>query len=229
MEKRIIDGYEELRAVRLGGTEQIVAARVDAGNSGKLYGYRLYERHWDNPLGMDEYRVISEDNDYLKIMREFAKQLSVRLDSLELDRVYRGSALIEAPLLEMDCVPGGLEEDLTGKLIAIKQEAIAPEYRACSHQLYIATGGFGCSPASRGRAVYCKNLYSGEEERWDRSDILGVVAETTLPEWAHEKLARLREPPEKESVMEKLHGAKAAARAPREQKPKGKTKSEPEL
>lgn len=114
----------------------------------------------------------------------------------------------DAHLEAGDCVPGGMDTDLKGKVIAIKADILLPEYRACSHQLLLATGGFGCSPGARGRAVFGTNIYSGEQERWDRSDILGVIAENTLPGWAHEKLERLREPREKESVVEKIRESK---------------------
>ena len=54
--------------------------------------------------------------------------------------------------------------------------------------------GFGCSPASRGRAVYATCLGDGEEARWNREDFMGVLDEQHLPDWAAEKLAELRGP-----------------------------------
>ena len=127
------------------------------------------------------------------------------IDTTEaLDQTHRGAAVADAPLNAGDCVPGGMDMDLKDHVVALKAEILRPEYRACSHQLVLATGGFGCSPESSGRAVYTTNLYSGEKERWDRSDILGVIAENTLPAWAREKLAALREASEKEFVLAKL-------------------------
>jgi hypothetical protein len=221
MEARNIDGYEEVHAVRLGGAAEIVAQSLEHER------FRLYKSSRDNAFGVDEYTIVLESGDYLKIMREFIRRLGVRLDSLELDRVYRGSPLDDAPVLPKDCVPGGMDADLTGRVIAIKREILSPEFRCGTHQLHIAAGGFGCSPNSRGRAVYCTNLYSGEKTRFEREDVLGVISEAALPAWAREKLPKLREPPEKESVLAKLREAQSQPKPPR--KPKKRDKSEPEL
>jgi hypothetical protein len=147
-------------------------------------------------------------SDYLEILREFIKCQSTYLDNLSLDRIYRGSAVADSPLTYEDCVPRGMDTDLKGKVVALRADALLPKYRACSHQLMQATGRFGCSPTSRGNAVFSVNLYSGAHERWERSDILGVVRDDALPGWAHEKLARQREPQAKESVIAKIREAK---------------------
>jgi hypothetical protein len=167
----------------------------------------------------------------LKVFREFIRTQSVCADNLGLDRAYRGSALEDHPLDIGDCVPGGMESDLKGKIVAIKAGALSPEYRARSHQVTFITGGFGCSPQARGRAGFGTNVDSGAKERWNRGDILGVIAENALPGWAREKLAVLRKPAEKESVIDKIREAKAAAKKdpPAEQKPKPHDKSGPEL
>ncbi|MDR2088646.1 MAG: hypothetical protein LBP73_04750 [Clostridiales Family XIII bacterium] len=212
-DKRIIDGYTELYAVRLDGAEEIVAENLAATDQ-----YRIYTFTRNNPL-IAEYCVAFACDDYLKVMREFVRRLGVRLDALDLERVYRGSPLADAPLLPEDCAPGGMDADLTGKVVAIKQESLAPEFRATSHQLHLATGGFGCAPKARGRAVYCTDIYSGKQVRWERYDILGVIAEDALPQWAREKLAALRDPANRESTLAKLReGKKTAAEQPRRKK-----------
>ena len=71
-------------------------------------------------------------------------------------------------------------------------------------------------------------LNSGDKERWDRGDILGVIAEDALPGWAQEKLAALRQPPEKESVIAKIREAKNNPSAPKEGQ-RQKKEHEPEL
>lgn len=199
-DKRIIDGYAVLHAIRIGGAEQIVAE--------KDHHYRLYRGERVSGLGLEEYTVVFEDRDYLKAMREFARRIDSALDGLDLSRVYRGSPLMDFRLEAEDCVSGGMDADLRGKVVAIKAEILSPEYRSGSYQLMLAEGGFGCSPNARGQSVFCKELYSGESVRWDRADILGVVAEDVLPAWAKEKLVRRREPAPRESVVEKIRAAK---------------------
>ena len=199
-DKRIIDGYAVLHAIRIGGAEQIVAE--------KDHHYRLYRGERVSGLGLEEYSVVFEDRDYLKAMREFARRIDSALDGLDLSRVYRGSPLMDFRLEAEDCVSGGMDADLRGKVVAIKAAVLSPEYRSGSYQLMLVEGGFGCSPNARGQSVFCKELYSGESVRWDRADILGVVTEDVLPAWAKEKLVRRREPAPRESVVEKIRAAK---------------------
>ena len=217
-DKRIIDGYTALHAIRIDGAEQIVAEKDNH--------YRLYRGERASNLGLEKYTVVFEDRDYLKAMREFTRRINSALDGLDLNRVYRGSPLVDFRLEAEDCVPGGMADDLRGRVVAIKAEVLSPEYRSGSYQLMLAEGGFGCSPNARGQSVFCKELYSGESARWDRADILGVVDESLLPAWAKEKLSKLREPAQGESVVEKIRAAKPV----REQKPQPPKnhKSEPE-
>jgi hypothetical protein len=147
----------------------------------------------DNAFGIETYQNGITGIDYLEIMREFTRRLNVRLDGLELGRVYRGGSLDDYTLAASDCVPGGMDTDLKGKIVVIKPERLSPEYRSLSFQLALATSGFGCEPDARGRAVCCTELYSGEQARWNRSDILGVASEGILPAWAKLKLAALTE------------------------------------
>ena len=217
-DKRIIDGYAVLHAIRIDGAEQIVAE--------KDHHYRLYRGERVSSLGLEEYTVVFEDRDYLKAMREFTRRIDSALDGLDLSRVYRGSRLVDYRLEAEDCVSGGMDADLKSKVVAIKAEVLSPEYRSGSYQLMLAEGGFGCSPNSRGQSVFCKELYSGESVRWARSDLLGVIAENTLPAWAKEKLAKLREPALRESVLGKIRAAKAQPE--QERKVLKPHKSEPE-
>ena len=58
------------------------------------------------------------------------------------------------------------------------------EYRHATCQLQLCTSGSGAYPNSRGTACYCTELYSGQRARFERSDILGVIAPEDLPKWA---------------------------------------------
>lgn len=216
--QQIIDGYSVLHSIRIDGAEQIVAEKDNH--------YRLYRGERVSGLGIEEYTVVFEDRDYLKAMREFTRRIDSALDNLDLSRVYRGSPLMDFRVDTEDCVSGGMNAELRGKVVAIKAEILAPEYRSGSYQLMLAEGGFGCSPNARGQSVFCKELYSGESVRWDRADILGVVDEVLLPTWAKEKLSKLREPAQRESVVERIRTAKPAQ--DQEHKTSKPHKSEPE-
>ena len=73
------------------------------------------------------------------------------------------------------------------------------EYKTPDDQLFLAEGGFGCQPNARGRKVFGQFLKDGEQTHYQRSDIIGVLKDEYLPQWAQEKLAELTAPDEEPS------------------------------
>lgn len=218
-EKRMIDGYEIMQSVIIDGMEIIIGENPNAKEQ-----YIMWRRSLGESFGAESHLIPLFSNDYLKTLRDFIHCQSVYADNLGTDRIYRGSLVTDSALDSKDCVEGGMDSDLKGKVVAIRADALSPEYRARSHQLMLVTGGFGCSPGARGRVVYGTNIYSGTQERWDRTDILGVVAESNLPGWAPEKLAALRKPADKESVIDRIREDRQAVK----QQPSTKKRSKGE-
>ena len=97
--------------------------------------------------------------------------------------------------------------DMEGKVIVLNHMSMKEEYRKPEYQLWLATGGFGCSPTSSGRAVYATCLYDGERSRWNREKVLGVLKDEYLPDWAREKLEEIQntEPEEEQTGEMKLN------------------------
>lgn len=89
--------------------------------------------------------------------------------------------------------------DYTGKVVVINPNIFKDEYKTPEDQLFFATGGFGCHPNSRGRKVYGKFLKDDEETHYQRTDILGILKDEYLPDWAREKLSELVPSAEDES------------------------------
>jgi len=223
---RVIDGYEVIHSIRLDANHHVVAQNIASEDE----HYRIYKVGSPNALGLADCESVYEHHDYLDVMREYTRRLDATLDSLGLDRVYRGSPVFDDyPIRAEDCFPSD-KMDLEGQVIAVKARNLSPEYRVASHQLHIATGGFGCSPDSSGRAVYCKNIYDGGKDvRFDREGILGVVKPECIPAWAKEKIAKLQA--DKPSVMDEIKQSKQENRE-RPTKPKdapNKKKTDPEL
>ena len=214
-------GYYILQSVEIANMEIIVADNLDADKP-----YMTWRRSLDQPFGAESHLLPMFGSDYVTVFREFVRVQSALADSLALDQLYRGGPLDDYLLQFEDCVPDGLKADILGKVVAIKDGLLAPECRSRSHQLMLVTGGDGCS--TKGwidLPVFGSNLYSGEQERWRRMDILGVIADDTLPAWAREKLAALRAPAEKESVMDKIREARASARTGAHHQTTGKERS----
>ncbi len=92
-----------------------------------------------------------------------------------------------------------MDVDYTGKIVVIAPQYLKDEYKTPEDQLFLATGGFGCSPHARGRKVFGQFLKDGEETCFYREDIIGVLREEHLPEWAEERLQEMQETEEKQS------------------------------
>jgi hypothetical protein len=193
-EKRTIQGYEEIYSVRLGGGDIILAENPKAEDR-----YMVCDHSWDNPLGLDEYSNGTGSADYLEIMKEFINRLSGRVISLETERETRGIPL--QTLTAADCEPGGMDTSLKDRVVVIKSDRLAPEYRSVDHQLTLCTGGFGAEPHTRGQSVFCRDLFSGKQVRWQRKDILGTVPYERLPGWARINSDALRKSAEKEAEI----------------------------
>ena len=172
-----IGHYETLNMMRLGGRDLVLAFHPASGQ------YMTFFQESALPGG-SLYSDLSASDDYLTAMRAFARRLRSQIGKLERQR----RKVPRSILTEADCLPGSHRENYTGKLVILAPSSLAPEYRSSDFQLGCATGGFGCKPASRGSAVFFRELYSGETSRWDRRDILGIADPKALPPWAVKKL-----------------------------------------
>ena len=247
MNQDLFDGYGVLHSIRLDSYTHVVTQNITSEDD----NYRIYKVNSGNLVGIANCALVHEHHDYLNVMREFVRQLGAGLDVLGLDRMYRGSLdFDDPPLKTIDCFTDSSKLNLEGQVIAVKAGVLHPEYRSASHQLHVATGGFGCSPNARGRTVYCKNIYDSEDVRFHRGDIIGVVRPESIPTWVTEKLEKLADkktpqqqsktmPPnentaktaDKPSVMDELKQSQKDA-VERPSKPKGaltRKKSDAEL
>lgn len=215
-EKSDHDGYKELNKVPINSRLVVLSENPEAENR-----YMVCEYRWDNPLGVMDNEFTGVTNDYAEALKEFTKIVQYNVDCVISTRDTRKELDgVEAiPLTTSDCVPNGLQSNLEGKLIIIKAEVLSPEFQTADHQLKICQGGFGANPNARGNAVLCKDLYSGKESRFERSDVLGVADLAKLPEWAKIKLSEVEKsaefpqkgavkPSKKPTLHEKLETAR---------------------
>ncbi len=88
--------------------------------------------------------------------------------------------------------------DYEGKVLVLKGSVLKDRYKTPEDQLFLADGGFGCRPNSRGRKVFGKFLKDGEDTHFYREDFAGILKDEYLPDWAKEKLNELQPPEEPE-------------------------------
>jgi hypothetical protein len=77
-----------------------------------------------------------------------------------------------------DIVEGGDNDWWEGKIVVFgpwRIEEFKEPFQNPENQLFIAQGGFGCSPITMGRAVGGQFLSDGEGARFNRGDFLGVL------------------------------------------------------
>lgn len=80
------------------------------------------------------------------------------------------------------------EIDYINKVLILNPSVLKDEYKTPDDQLFLAEGGFGCHPNSRGRKVFGRFLKDGEETHFYREDFIGAIDEKYLPDRAAEKL-----------------------------------------
>ena len=98
------------------------------------------------------------------------------------------------------------ELDYTNQVVVLSPFSLKDDYKIPDYQLFLATGGFGCSPTARGRKVFGSFLKDGETAQFQRSDFIGVIKEEYLPEWAMEKLQELSQPEKSTSEGMRMGG-----------------------
>lgn len=207
-EKRMIESYEVITAIHIGGWEIIFAEDQRAEMP-----FMVCNCTWDNPLSMDVYSDALIGDNYVEIMTEFTSRLREQVQRVDAERARRGVG--HNPLTPADCIPDSDRRDYAGQVIVLKPESLAAYARTPDHQLFVVTGGNGARPDARGSAVFCNNLYTGEHCRRERHNVAGIADPGRLPAWAKERLAALenRKDTERPSVAARLAEAKRTAAA----------------
>lgn len=183
-EKRKIGEYTVLSAVNV-GEKEIILASNEQSTDGEKYLCGFVERN-------DLFELCSEcmvSDDYIEIVHLFGSRVANEAELFR-EQVKKLDIPV-AVITEADCIPDHYTKDINGKIIAIDPKVLKPEFRRTDRQLYLVTGGFGASANSRGSAVFCTNLHTGESTRYERMDIMGEVKPECMPDWAKEKAQEL--------------------------------------
>lgn len=64
-----------------------------------------------------------------------------------------------------------LKENITDKHVVVREDFFQPAYRDIQYRVFLASGGFGCFPNTRGTAVFGSSPIDGEKFRIDGFDI----------------------------------------------------------
>ncbi len=184
--KRVIEGYEEKLCIRFGGRETVLAE-----NQEESQPYLVCSVKWDNPFGAEERYDGIVTEDYTEAMREFVGRVDKL--GLEIETARKAAGLPLHPLDSGYCLPDSKNADWNDKVVIIKTEYLAPEYRSAEHQYIFCTGGNGARPDALGQAVFAQELFTGRKMRYERHQIAGLADPARMPEWTKIKLELLQD------------------------------------
>jgi hypothetical protein len=184
-DKRYVTGLEVQFEMYLGDREVLLLLDPNSAEMPYLVGYCTM-----NGLGLEELTELVGGNDYLEATEEFLSRVQGQIEQVRTDRTR--SAEPQEAFCKEYCLPGGLEQDLNGRVVVLKPEMLRPEYRNIAHQLLLVHGGFGAAPNARGTAVFATNVFSGEKRDCRRHQVAGILNPAFAPEWVKPGVEKIR-------------------------------------
>ena len=176
-EKRMAGDYEIIHALHIGDREIVLGENPSAPED-ERYVCAFCQQHEI----FANYTEVMVSDDYPELVKLFGERVA---EQAEKTRIALNGPKIQgipnSAITAEDCEQVSYQEDIRGKVVVIRPEVLRREYRHATCQLQLCTSGSGAYPNSRGTACYCTELYSGQRARFERSDILGVIAPEDLP------------------------------------------------
>ena len=129
-------------------------------------------------------------DDFSEAVSAYAEKIGGKARELEQKRKEIGLDDVSC-LTPNDLVSVSYDMSIRNKVVAVSEQSISHGYRDIAHQLYYVDGGFGVEANSRGRACYGWSLYTGEKCRIERPDVIGIVPEEKMPDFAKNTLERI--------------------------------------
>jgi len=185
--KEIInEHYEVVSSMKLGGKRMILAVSNDKEEK---YPY-LKCIYTENELFGTYESVIASDS-YPEAIKLYADDIKAEAIQLELNQRAMGDAAL--PCYRPDEVHSiYFTDNIIGKIAVIEEKYLSEGYKDRGHQLFYVVGGSGAYPNSRGQACFSYDLYNGKKERIERYEIMGLMKESELPDFAKKTLEKVK-------------------------------------
>ena len=183
-EKRMAGDYEIFQSIGVGHKEIVMGESPEACEDERF----MCAYCTTNEI-FAQYSGVMVSGDYTEILELFQERIRKETEKLREELAQpEHEGINDRPVTNEGFVPITYDDDLKGKVIVIRPDVLKREYQRATRQYQLCTGGFGASPNSRGSACFCTNIYSGQESRFERRDVLGIVLEDQMPIWVREKL-----------------------------------------
>ena len=184
--KEMINDYAVKNEVFVGNRRYLFAVHTDEKEPQRFLKCQCYDdelfRHYVNAV---------TSNDFVECMKLYLADISAAVEKVEKDRAAIGLDDISC-LKGSDLLSASRDKNIEGKVVAIGEKWLCDGFKDISHQLYFVKGGNGAQSNSRGNACFSINLYTGEDTRIERYEVLGEVPEDKIPDFAKEHLANAR-------------------------------------
>lgn len=180
-EQRKAGDYNVTHSIHIGSKELVLGENMQD----KDRNFYLTAEYVSNEL-FERYDNCIVSSDFTEVAQIFSERLQAQIQKLK--KQHKEITVPTEVLTKDMCCPLNYADSIENKVVVIKLEVLRPEHRSSVNQLYIVTGGNGSRGNARGNAVFCTNLYSGENTRFNRNDIQGVIKPSMLPEWAENKI-----------------------------------------
>ena len=184
--KEMINDYAVKNEVFVGNRRYLFAVHTDEKEPQRFLKCQCYDdelfRHYVNAV---------TSNDFVECMKLYMADISAAVEQIEKDRAAIGLEDISC-LKGSDLLSASRDKNIEGKVVAIGEKWLCDGFKDISHQLYFVKGGNGAQSNSRGNACFSINLYTGEDTRIERYEVLGEVPEDKIPDFAKEHLANAR-------------------------------------
>ena len=195
--KEMINDYAVQNEVFVGNRRYLFAIHKNEKEPQRFLKCQCYDdelfRHYVNAV---------TSNDFVECMKLYLADISAAVEKVEKDRAAIGLEDISC-LKGSDLLSASRDKNIEGKVVAIGEKWLCDGFKDISHQLYFVKGGNGAQSNSRGNACFSINLYTGEDTRIERYEVLGEVPEDKIPEFAKEHLANARAKYAKEIANER--------------------------
>jgi hypothetical protein len=179
-EKRMAGDYEVFQSIEIGPREIILCENKDL--SPKYVCTSV-----EYSFGMELYPDARGSDDYIEILRDFVDRINHELNVLEQNKQTDINIITPE-----QCNPVSDYDSLVGKVVVRRLDTLKREYQSDRNQLYLATGGNGTRAGAMGNAVFAFCLGDKEECRIERFQLLGVIKDNEMPEWAKKSLTEIQ-------------------------------------
>lgn len=185
-EKEMIEGYAVEHSVRVGSHRYLFGVSTDENEPHRYMKCKerqeTFLAHYDNAIA---------GNDYVSVMRLYLKDISDALTEYEKELASLGLS-DTACFKSTDLIPIQAEDDLRGKVVAMKESELAEGCRDISNQLYQIESGYGATTSKFNKSCTAWDLRTGKKYRVYRYELAGVVPYDKIPEFAKKTIEQIK-------------------------------------